>query len=79
MADGPTIQRASERALAKGMSLRKVLELVVLPQDRCQDPGGADGLRQPDRGDGAGENSPPPPRRPASMACWSSITRPRSA
>ena len=29
MADGPTIQRASERALAKGMSLRKVLDLVV--------------------------------------------------
>lgn len=29
MADGPTIQRASERALAKGMSLRKVLELVA--------------------------------------------------
>lgn len=28
MADGPTIQRASERALAHGMSLRKVLELV---------------------------------------------------
>lgn len=28
MADGPTIQRASERALAKGMSLRKVLDLV---------------------------------------------------
>ena len=28
MADGPTIQRASERALAKGMSLRKVIELV---------------------------------------------------
>jgi tryptophan synthase alpha chain len=25
MADGPTIQRASERALAKGISLRKVL------------------------------------------------------
>ena len=25
MADGPTIQRASERALARGMSLRKVL------------------------------------------------------
>ena len=30
MADGPTIQRASERALAQGMSLRKVLELVRL-------------------------------------------------
>lgn len=28
MADGPTIQRASERALAKGMTLRKVLQLV---------------------------------------------------
>jgi tryptophan synthase alpha chain len=28
MADGPTIQRASERALAKGMKLRKVFELV---------------------------------------------------
>jgi tryptophan synthase alpha chain len=28
MADGPTIQRASERALAHGMSLRRVLELV---------------------------------------------------
>ena len=29
MADGPTIQRASERALAKGMNQRKVLELVI--------------------------------------------------
>ena len=28
MADGPTIQRASERALANGMTLRKVLNLV---------------------------------------------------
>lgn len=28
MADGPTIQRASERALANGMTTRKVLELV---------------------------------------------------
>jgi tryptophan synthase alpha chain len=28
MADGPTIQRASERALAHGMSLRRVLSLV---------------------------------------------------
>ncbi len=28
MADGPTIQRASERALARGMSLRKVLAIV---------------------------------------------------
>lgn len=29
MADGPTIQRASERALAGGMSLRKVLGIVT--------------------------------------------------
>ncbi|MES2770373.1 MAG: tryptophan synthase subunit alpha [Pseudomonadota bacterium] len=29
MADGPTIQRASERALAQGMSLRQVLQLVA--------------------------------------------------
>ncbi len=28
MADGPTIQRASERALAAGMSMRKVLDVV---------------------------------------------------
>ncbi|ANQ84213.1 tryptophan synthase subunit alpha [Azoarcus olearius] len=28
MADGPTIQRASERALAQGMTLRKVLQAV---------------------------------------------------
>lgn len=29
MADGPTIQRASERALAQGMSLRKVLAIAA--------------------------------------------------
>lgn len=29
MADGPTIQRASERALAKGVSLRRVLAMVA--------------------------------------------------
>ncbi|MDR0378581.1 MAG: tryptophan synthase subunit alpha [Candidatus Accumulibacter sp.] len=29
MADGPTIQRASERALAKGTNLRRVLEMVA--------------------------------------------------
>ncbi|MDR1853741.1 MAG: tryptophan synthase subunit alpha [Azoarcus sp.] len=30
MADGPTIQRASERALAGGMSLRRVIDIVRL-------------------------------------------------
>lgn len=34
-ADGPTIQRASERALAQGMGLRKVLDIVR--QFRAQD------------------------------------------
>ena len=29
MADGPTIQRASERALLKGTSLRNVLQMVA--------------------------------------------------
>jgi tryptophan synthase alpha chain len=29
MADGPTVQRASERALKKGVSLRRVLEMVA--------------------------------------------------
>ncbi|MGH8598571.1 MAG: tryptophan synthase subunit alpha, partial [Gammaproteobacteria bacterium] len=29
MADGPIVQRASERALAAGMTLRRVLQLVV--------------------------------------------------
>jgi len=39
MADGPTIQRASERALAQGMSLRKVLELVrTFRQDDANTP-----------------------------------------
>ncbi len=33
MADGPTIQRASERALAHGMSLRKVLGIVAAFRD----------------------------------------------
>lgn len=37
MADGPTIQRASERALAKGMCLRKVLELVVAFRETNKD------------------------------------------
>ncbi|MCL2831122.1 MAG: tryptophan synthase subunit alpha [Betaproteobacteria bacterium] len=37
MADGPTIQRASERALAKGMSLKKVLACVASFRARDQE------------------------------------------
>ncbi len=36
MADGPTIQRASERALAKGMSLRQVLAMVAEFREKDQ-------------------------------------------
>ena len=53
MADGPVIQRASERALAHGVSLRDVLGVVArVPRARRDDAGRADGLRESDRGDG---------------------------
>ncbi len=39
MADGPAIQRASERALAQGMSVHRVLELVAqFRRDDAQTP-----------------------------------------
>ncbi len=39
MADGPTIQRSSEKALANGMNLRKVLEAVAnFRADNCDTP-----------------------------------------
>lgn len=38
MAEGPTIQRASERALAAGASLRRVLELVKTLRPRVEVP-----------------------------------------
>jgi tryptophan synthase alpha chain len=38
IAEGPTIQRASERALARGTSLRRVLELVKRLRARCDVP-----------------------------------------
>ncbi len=38
LADGPTIQRASERALAKGVTLRKVLSLVESIRERSDIP-----------------------------------------
>ena len=47
-ADGPTIQRASERALRAGATLRRVLELVEAAARPGADvPAGADGLREP--------------------------------
>ena len=38
MADGPTIQAASERALAAGATLKKVLQLVAEVRKTCQVP-----------------------------------------
>ena len=38
IAEGETIQRASERALAKGTSLRRILELVSRVRDRVEQP-----------------------------------------
>ncbi len=38
MAEGPTIQRSSERALARGASLRKVLQLVARVRPRIEVP-----------------------------------------
>ena len=50
MADGPVIQKASERALARGIGLTQVLATVRdFPRARRAHAGRADGLRQPDR------------------------------
>src|SRR4026208_1510658 len=38
MADGPVIQKASERALARGATMRKVLALVAAARKKTQKP-----------------------------------------
>ena len=38
IADGPTIQRASERALSAGMTLQQCLELAGELRSRCETP-----------------------------------------
>ena len=54
MADGPVIQRATERALAQGVGLRRRARrsCATFAQRDDDDAGRADGLCQPDRGDG---------------------------
>ena len=50
MADGPVIQKASERALARGIGMTQVLATVArVPPPGRDDAGRADGLRQSDR------------------------------
>ena len=53
MADGPVIQRSSERALARGVSLKqRARRRQALPRNRRQDARRADGLRESDRAHG---------------------------
>ena len=58
IADGPTIQRASERALAGGTSLRRVLELAKRLRARSERAAAADGLRESLLRDGRRATSP---------------------
>ena len=80
MADGPTIQRSSERALKHHTSLQAVLEAVsAVPCSRRRHAGRADGLCQPDRSDGLRALRAERAQRPAWMACWWSTIRPKRA
>jgi tryptophan synthase alpha chain len=47
MADGPVIQKAAERALAKGIGMVQVLDMVRAFRQKDHHARGADGLRQP--------------------------------
>jgi hypothetical protein len=73
MADGPVIQRAAERALAKGIGMPQVLAYVRAFRDK-------DAATPPTRSSAtASSDSSPMPRRPAWTACWWSTIRPRNA
>jgi len=54
MADGPVIQRASERALKHGMSCAACWRCGGVSTTGRDHSGSADGIRQSDRGDGVG-------------------------
>ena len=80
MADGPVIQKASERALARGIGLRRRAgDGARLPRQRRDDAGRPDGLCEPDRALRQSTRFVADAKAPASTACWSSTTRPRSA
>ena len=84
MADGPVIQRAGERALAHGVGMPQVLDMVArLPRAATTTTpvvlmGYANPVERYDRGMAQAPSSRDA-RRPASTACWSSTTRPRNA
>ena len=77
MAEGPVIQRACERALARGVGIREVLGYVA--EFRKTDPRTPVvlmGYANPIERIGHGPASSPLPRRPGSTACsWSTIRR----
>ena len=80
MADGPVIQKAGERALARGIGLPQVLAMV--PQFRGADartPVVLMGYANPIERYGIERVRGRCGRRPASTACWWSTTRPRNA
>ena len=84
MADGPVIQKASERALARGIGLPQVLAMVRdFRRDNSTTPvvlmGYANPIERYDQRAGRGRLHPRRRARPASTACWSSTTRPRNA
>ena len=81
MADGPTIQRSSERALARGAGLRYVFDGVRAFRERDDDtPVVLMGYLNPVEIRGAERFAARSRRRPASMACcWSTCRRRKPA
>ena len=69
LADGPVIQRATERALAGGMTLRGTLDVVAHGPRRGRHADRAVHLRQPGRPHGSGGVRARRRATPASTAC----------
>ena len=80
MADGPVIQKAGERALARGIGLAQVLAMVRAFRARdASTPVVLMGYANPIERYGVAALRRRCAARPASTACWSSTTRPRNA
>ena len=80
MADGPVVQKASERALARGIGMKQVLAAVA--EFRRQDaktPIVLMGYANPIERYGIEALRRRRAATPASTACWSSTIRPRNA
>ena len=77
LADGPVIQRATERALAAGATLARVLDMAAGAARHGRRAAGALHLRQPGSADGPRRLRPARRAPPASTASWSSTCRPK--